>query len=520
MKQVHEVSGIEQLCKKLEKHSECMHKSTQKAFFRNIRQISLTQDGSTSHAAGINSGVTPWANSISCYRFVQNNAKAPLDALREMRAKALLENIPLDKEILVIHDISELNYQYHSNKTDRRAIGDGKGLGYEYNACLGMELESERLIGMLHDCVVNNEGPDDKEMMDYKFDPLFDKLHKEEADRLEANHKHQMAVHIHGTREMLAPWKAIDVADREFDDAFLFLTSRRCSRDFVIRATGWRNVIVDDHHWIPENEHLTKQQCEGKEEGEVYVKTKTIVEHLPMNDYKTLYLDSRGRVTDKSKAARSVELEIGAVSVKLYRPAKRNKKYFKLPSKPEVNLVVIREKNPEEGKKPLLWLLLTSLPINTKEELAKIGRIYELRWKIEEYFRLMKAGLKLEQSRFKDANIIARYIILLTLSSTVIFNLRVKAGLPDDGVLTERQYHSVKQAMQNPNDVTIEINLRLFAATARFGGWPGRKNDPIGSAILMRGIQTIYGAMAIQHTHAPLLNQLLTHCESTPHSSP
>ena len=102
-----------------------------------------------------------------------------------------------------------------------------------------------------------------------------------------------------------------------------------------------------------------------------------------------------------------------------------------------------------------------------------------------------------------------RYIILLTLSATAIFNLRNAAGLPDDGVLNEEQYDSIKNAMLHPNDTTIEISLRMFAAAARFGGWPGRKRDPIGSAILMRGMQTIYGAMAVQLTHTLLINQLL-----------
>ena len=59
--------------------------------------------------------------------------------------------------------------------------------------------------------------------------------------------------------------------------------------------------------------------------------------------------------------------------------------------------------------------------------------------------------------------------------------------MPEDGKLSDDNYTRIKDAMLNPNSSEIDFKLRLFAAIAKHGGWLGRRCDPIGHTILIRG---------------------------------
>ena len=63
--------------------------------------------------------------------------------------------------------------------------------------------------------------------------------------------------------------------------------------------------------------------------------------------------------------------------------------------------------------------------------------------------------------------------------------------------------------MREPNNSEIDLGLRLFAHIAKLGGWLGRRGDPIGPLVLMRGmlsVMPIFQALA----HCPgLIEQAL-----------
>src|SRR6185503_10922292 len=115
-------------------------------------------------------------------------------------------------------DVTLLDYSTQNAKTDRRPIGNFNGNGYEYFPCLAMNPTTGRIIGVLHDTLVSERGPDDRDMMDYDYDPLFEELSRRQQRRLNDNHRHQMAVHIHGLSEQLKGRRVIHTADCEFDD--------------------------------------------------------------------------------------------------------------------------------------------------------------------------------------------------------------------------------------------------------------------------------------------------------------
>lgn len=72
------------------------------------------------------------------------------------------------------------------------------------------------------------------------------------------------------------------------------------------------------------------------------------------------------------------------------------------------------------------WLLLTNLPVNSPEEAKRVVGIYRKRWTVEEFFRLLKAGLGLEEFQVEKLSHIRKIIAILL--GLAIFLYRVKMG--------------------------------------------------------------------------------------------
>ena len=98
----------------------------------------------------------------------------------------------------------------------------------------------------------------------------------------------------------------------------------------------------------------------------------------------------------------TAEVELRAGTVCIARP--NNPLLGDLPKAIELGLVEAREANPPAGKTPLLWRLLTTLPVASAEQAHEVVQLYRLRWRIEQTFRALKSdGLALDDSQVIDA---------------------------------------------------------------------------------------------------------------------
>jgi hypothetical protein len=475
-------------------------------------RVVSTPGADASESAGKAGSKAGLADAVSMYRFA-GNEQMELSVLREIRAAVVLDPIPPGSDILLLHDMSPLDYSRHNSKADRRKIGNHRGLGYEYVCSLAVDPQTGSPWGVIHDTLINNDGPDDRDVMDYDYEPLFASISAEEKKRLTENHRHQMAVHINDTSSLLKAWHVIDVGDREFDDIFILERAQHNHRDFVIRSSGNRNVAVPKYAWLPEEALTVKQYGHAIPSDYVCVNFEKVIEHVPVKPYKNLPLDGRGRVVEASQAKRFVRLSIGSFKMCLYRAAMRNKKYVQTPGALEVNVVIICETDPVPGQEPLLWILLTSLPVETWEQLCYVGLIYERRWKIETFFKLLKSGYKVLESRLDNASKIARYLVVITLAAMTVLSLKEKIGLGPGGSLSDADYKRVKGAVNDLGNPEIDLGLRLFAFMAKNGGWLGRRADPIGPSTLMRGMLDLLMVLDACTRFGPLIEEALKHPE-------
>ena len=138
---------------------------------------------------------------------------------------------------------------------------------------------------------------------------------------------------------------------------------------------------------------------------------------------------------DKGRTA-TVSLRAGRVRVRAPLHGRRS-----ACAEVELTLVEAIEIAPPSGQKALHWRLLTTLPAGTLEQAAEVVRLYRLRWRIEQTFRMLKSdGLKLGECQ--------------TYTAWRLFNL---AALALDGAVRIIQLVDARDGSERPaSDVATE----------------------------------------------------------------
>jgi hypothetical protein len=477
------------------KHVNMGHQKRDECVLRHVMRLAGAPGAGAGQAAG--SKDASWAESKSWYDLI-NNKKIGVRTLRELRVHVVREGFDPSAEVAVFHDITELDFTRHASKQERMEIGDGKGRGYEYHPCVAWDPRAKRFLGVLHDTVISEAGPDDADMMDYHGDPLLAQWDEAERNTLRTNHRHQLATHIRGLAVLAPDQPMVHVADREFDDIPAMAAARQVNHHFVFRVLGNRTVLV-----------------EANDGPLVACAMKALIAALPMTPYKEVGLDARGHVAyGGGKPKRVAQLSIGACRVFLYRPATRGERRdVKLPSPMAVNLVVIRELDPPPGVAPLCWLLFTSLPVDTLEQQTWAGALYEQRWRIEEYFKLLKSGFRIEYTRFTEPGQIAKVLVFYSLAAMALLMLKTQLDIAPTGPLDKATYTTVRHAMRHPDDPGLEPSMQLLALVLRGGGWLGRRTDPIGPAVLMRAMLQVMTMFSMVNQFSDLIGSLAKNYE-------
>jgi hypothetical protein len=81
----------------------------------------------------------------------------------------------------------------------------------------------------------------------------------------------------------------------------------------------------------------------------------------------------------------------------------------------ELWAVMLTEVDPPEGAKPLRWVLLTTVPIESRKQALRCLRWYTRRWRIEEWHRVLKSGCRIEAHQHQSAAKLACAIAIDTV---------------------------------------------------------------------------------------------------------
>ena len=171
-----------------------------------------------------------------------------------------------------------------------------------------------------------------------------------------------------------------------------------------------------------------------------------------------------------------------------------------LKDKDNIKLWVVHalEKAPPQGVKPLEWYLLTSREISTATDAEQCLADYALRWRIEDWHRVLKTGCRVQElahqriERLERAIainlVIAWRIMVMTLLGRVVPELPAEVMF---SVVEIRVLGAWARTVRAEPPTTIGEAVRLVA---RIGGYTNRKNDgPPGHELMWFGYQLLTG---------------------------
>ena len=130
----------------------------------------------------------------------------------------------------------------------------------------------------------------------------------------------------------------------------------------------------------------------------------------------------------QNRATREAHVEVRAATVTLRPPWRPDRKLAPV----TVNVVLVREPNPPVGEAPVEWILVTTLPIDTPEQVRTIVQYYCVRWGIEILFRTLKSGCRIEHRLFEDIDRLLPCVgLYLIVAWRTLFVCRMGRSCPD-----------------------------------------------------------------------------------------
>ena len=156
--------------------------------------------------------------------------------------------------------------------------------------------------------------------------------------------------------------------------------------------------------------------------------------------------------------------------------------------------VHVRESAAPEGEKPLEWFLLTSVRVERVETAVELIGYYLRRWRVEEFFRVLKSGCRAEHLGFHSAErlqraltiqaVIAWRVMLLTLLAREVPHCDAQLTFTDMELRFLADF-AADAALPAPCDLAGAVLV-----VALLGGYRNRKHDPPpGHQIMWRGYE-------------------------------
>ena len=290
-------------------------------------------------------------------------------------------------------------------------------------------------------------------------------------------------------RELLGPTMkhVICVCDREAD-VFEYLQYKTEHKErFVVRNTYDRRVRGKD---AEQRQHLRSE-----------------LQNAPVLGERLVTIAQRGRVRGpKPKPARKHEQVVASVRCATVTLLVTQPSRYPDRTPTTLNAVWVRESDASAAarkKDPLDWLLLTTEPVDTFAAATRVAEFYELRWQIEEHFKILKTGCGLESRRLQSAAGMERMLVILSAIAVNIQQLAIAANARPEAsceTVLSREFWTVLYLMTTkkkrlPNrPPTLDWAMK---AIARLGGWADTgRTGRMGWSSLWRGWTTLKTSVA------------------------
>jgi hypothetical protein len=326
-----------------------------------------------------------WAATKAYYRMIDQpeesavNLENILHPHRERTARRMMGQ----KTVLCLQDGSELNY---TNLEKCRGLGDlkanqtgAKTKGLNLHSTFAIAPNGLPLGVLKAQCIApETRSPDDKRKPS--------KIPIEEKKTFVWIEHYRDLVDLATT---LPQTQLVNVCDREADFFELFDEQRQNpSVELLIRAQHDRNL--------------------SKKPFKLFaaVRETAIQSRVSVSVPKQSARPKKSK--QKVKAARPgrrAELALRYLTIQLPAP-----EYYQDKESIEMRLIHAVEENPPQGAKAVEWFLLTTIKINSAVDIEKCLRWYTLRWRIEDWHRVLKSGCHIDDLAHETAERLRRAI--------------------------------------------------------------------------------------------------------------
>jgi len=266
--------------------------------------------------------------------------------------------------------------------------------------------------------------------------------------------------------------KIVSVGDREFDIyeclAEAVLNESEVKADLLVRA--YHDRLCEDVDNPNAVEKLRKKVSRCPILTEIIVRTSKSIDKKPRN----------------------ARVNVHAKSILIRAPAHKKKQ-----SNLRINIVFLEEVSPPSGDEPISWVLLTTLSIDSLEDIFTIIKLYVNRFKIEVFFRTLKSGCKVEEVRLQK---IERVLPCLALYMVVAWRImfftmlgRNHPELPCTVLFDENEWQSVYILVKQQKPPKEPPKLgELIMMIAHLGGHiANSKKRPPGAEVMWRGLSVM-----------------------------
>ena len=390
----------------------------------------------------------------AAYRLL-SSGRVSMDHILEPHQATMVERCQVEKVVLALQDTTTLNY------TGLKATGGLVDLGGK---------ETRGLLAHVGLAVTATGRP----LGVFALDATFRDGDDKETESVRWQRGYERARDL---ARACPETRVVTVCDREGDiwtllceaasqDAALLVRARRSARRRVVLETDAKTDL-----WA----HVAA---------------------LPRLAGKTVKVAARGG-GKRARSGRTAKLDLRAARVKLAPPRKAGKTKSRTPV--DVLAVSATEPNPPAGQAPLHWLLLCTEGDADPDTAQRVVTWYERRWTIEEYFKVLKSGTRVEDRRLDHADDLRKCLAFDAITACHVFDLqrmaRDKPDTPADRVVdsdaitalyVRLMAYGIVPARPPPGQPP---DIRTFVIdTARLAGFDPRKRQPLpGTQLLWKG---------------------------------
>jgi hypothetical protein len=434
------------------------------------------------------------AEMVAAYRFFDND-KVTFERVLAAHCERTRERVAAQPVVLLLQDTTELDFTRPEQSMEGAGFLDASARRGAFLHPLVAFTPEGTPLGTCWAKVWTRDEPVDETRAEYE--------QRRKQRRLEEKESQRWIEGLQQAREVAqgAPaTQCICIADSESDIFELFAEPRgEQPVQWIVRACQDRAVIAAEE--------------EAESSAEAARNLRTAVESQPA--LFTQEITVRGRSTKfgcprggrrQPREGRQAQVEVRARAVVLRGPWRLG---TKLPNV-TVNVIQVRESAPPDGDVPVEWLLVTTLPIGTVDEVRAAVGYYAVRFLIEVLFHVLKSGCRVEERRFEHiARMLPCVAVYLIVAWRTLMLCRLGRSCPDldcEAVFDPAEWKSVWMAVKRQPPPRRPPRLReMLPLIAQLGGYvnyPNRK-DPPGPQTVWLGLQRMYDLALAWNTFGP-----------------